>query len=135
MSEETISAFIELLLQATILVVVPALATIFAKWLLVKVDATKASIPSEVLWTIEAVAKMVVEAAEQSGLKDELLAEGADKKAWAMQYGEDLLRQQLGLHLDLNKLGDAFWESVLKGLNVAVEQQVYRLGAKPPPGV
>jgi len=134
MSEETLSKFVELLLQSVITLAVPVITALLVAWLRAKVQESKGQLPGEVRWAIEAVAALVVEAAEQSGLKDEILKEGSAKKAWAMQYGEELLREQLGLFLDLEKLGDDFWQAILRGLDMAIEAKVYRMGLKIPPG-
>ena len=77
--------------------------------------------------------KLMGETEELRVKVEESLKEGHAKKAWAMDYGERVLREQLGLFLDLNKLGDSFWDSVLAGLDASVEAKVYRMGAKPPP--
>lgn len=116
--------FLELLLTSVITVVVPVLTAFVVTYIRKKTAELEREIPQEVLYGIQTVADMVVVAAEQSGLKDEVLNTAENKKAWAMQYGEDLLRGMFGASPDLNKLGDAFWESVLRGLDVAVEQRV-----------
>lgn len=131
MTEETLSKFVELLLQSVITIAVPVLTALIVSFVRAKIKQVDAFLPEQVRWAIEAVAQTVVEAAEQSGLKDELLKEGANKKAWAMQYGEELLREQLGLFLDLDKLGASFWDAILSGLDMEIEAKVYRLGANP----
>jgi hypothetical protein len=130
MSEETLSKFVELLLQSVITLAVPVITAFVVAWLRAKVQEVNAEIPGEVRWAIDVVASMVVEAAEQSGLTDEILNVAENKKAWAMQYGEELLRAQLGLYLDLDKLGQQFWNAVLSGLDAAIESKVYRMNNK-----
>jgi len=132
MSNEVISQFVEVLARSVITLAVPLIVAVVYAFFKAKVEEVKSNLPNEVLYTIEAIARLVVEAAEQSGLTDELLREGVAKKAWAMEYGERLLREQLGLFLDLEKLGDDFWKAIREGLDAAVEAKVYRLGAKPP---
>lgn len=131
MSNETLSAFLQILLQSVVAVAVPVLTAMVVSYVRAKMAEIKGQVPAEVLATIDLVADMVVAAAEQSGLKDEIMAQGENKKAWAMQYGEELLREQLGLFLDLDKLGASFWDAILSGLDMEIEAKVYRLGANP----
>lgn len=124
MSEETLMKFVEILLTTVITVAVPVLTAYIAAYVRKKTAELERQVPKDVLMAINLVADMVVTAAEQSGLKDELLRTGRAKKDWAMEYGEEMLRNFFGASPDLHKLGDVFWESVLKGLDVAIEQRV-----------
>jgi len=123
--EEVFSGFLQQLLELILVAVVPAAVALAVAWLKVKQKEIESKLPAEVLSTIQNVATMVVLAAEQSELSGWLEEEGMKKKEWAMLEGEKLLKQNLGLVLDLNKLGDVFWDGVLSGLDVAVEKEVY----------
>lgn len=126
---EVLSAFVETLLSAVIVAVVPAAVALVVAWLRVKQKELESKVPAEVLLYTETVADMVVKAAEQSGLAGYLSHVGMEKKVWAMEQGEALLKEHLGLVLDLNKLGDEFWDSVLAGLDAAIEARVHDLNA------
>jgi hypothetical protein len=124
MNSEILSKFLEVLVASVITVAVPALVTLLAVWVRQKTAQIKSKLPADVLWHITEVAGLVVAAAEQTGMKDALLAEGKAKKEWAMEQGELILKNTLGLSLDLNKLGDVFWAAVVQGLNAGIEQKV-----------
>jgi hypothetical protein len=124
MTNETVSMFLQLLLQALVVPALVSLTVYGVKWLAAKVTEAKAKVPKDVLDTIDHVAETVVWAAEQSGLKHELMQTGKAKKAWAMNYGEQVLKQQLGLTLDLDKLGDKYWKGVVDALDAAIEAKV-----------
>jgi hypothetical protein len=119
-----IGAFLQTLLLALIAAAVPSLTTLVVLWIKAKIEDLKQNIPYHVLDQIELVADIVVMAAEQSGLAAEAQNLAFDKKAWAMTTGELWLKSQLGLTMDLNKMGDAFWASVKVGLNAAIEARV-----------
>lgn len=122
--EDVLSRFVEALLQLIIVAVVPAAVALVVAWLNVKKKELEAKLPESVISTIQLVTDMVVKAAEQSGATDWLKEYGMEKKEWAMQQGEELLKEYLGLSLDLDKLGDAFWNAVLQGLDVSIEARV-----------
>lgn len=121
---EILSQFITLLLMSFITAAVPIITTVVVKWLRMKAKEIEAQIPADVLAQTKAIARIVVAAAEQAGLTGTLAELGMEKKEYAISMGEMLLSQYLGLDLDLDKLGDAFWESVLAGLDAAVESEV-----------
>ena len=122
---EVLSGFLQVLLEIVIVAVVPALAALAVAWLKVKQKEIESKLPSEVLNTIGIVSGILVQAAEQSELAGYLKKEGISKKDWAMAEGEKLLKEQLGLFLDLDKLGDVFWQSVLSGLDASIESEVF----------
>jgi hypothetical protein len=124
MSNEVLSKFLEVLIASIITMAVPALVALAAVWLRQKAASIKTRLPENVLWMVGQVAGMVVDAAEQTGAWAELLETGEAKKKWAMERGEAILRETLGLSLDLDKLGDNFWAAVLTGLNAGIEQKV-----------
>jgi len=121
---EIASQFLTLLLMSFITAAVPIITTVVVKWLRMKAKEIEAQIPADVLAQTKAIARIVVAAAEQAGLTGALAELGMDKKEYAISMGEMLLNQYLGLDLDLDALGDAFWESVLAGLDAAVEAEV-----------
>jgi len=127
---EVLSAFLQSLLNLVILAIVPAAVGLVVAWLRVKQRELEQKLPGEVLYTIKTVAKMVTQAAEQSQLSGWLEEEGMKKKEWAMLEGEKLLKEQLGLVLDLNKLGDTFWKSVLAGLDASIEAEVLQANGR-----
>ena len=122
---EVLSGFLQVLLEIVIVAVVPALAALAVAWLKVKQKEIESKLPSEVLNTIGIVSGILVQAAEQSELAGYLKKEGISKKDWAMAEGEKLLKEQLGLFLDLDKLGDVCWQSVLSGLDASIESEVF----------
>jgi hypothetical protein len=123
-NNEIFSKFLEVLIGSVITLAIPALVALLAVYVRQKAAQLKSKLPADVLWHIQEVAGLVVDAAEQTGMKNALLAEGKARKEWAMQQGEDMLRQTLGLSLNLNKLGEEFWGAVLQGLNAGIEQKV-----------
>lgn len=124
MSNETIARFVEMLLGAAIAVAVPVITAALVRWLNSKRVEIEDRLPAEVLYTVRTVADLVVTAAEQSGLWDEALATGKAKKEWAMQMGEQWLRETFGLSPSLSKLSDEMWAAILRGLDMAVERRV-----------
>lgn len=119
-----LSEFITLLLLSFITAAVPIITTMVVRWLKLKAKEVEAQIPADVLAQTKAIARIVVAAAEQAGVTGALEELGLEKKEYAISMGEMLLSQYLGLDIDLDKLGDAFWESVLAGLDAAVEAEV-----------
>lgn len=124
--EEAFSGFLQILLELVIVAVVPAMIALAVAWLKVQQRKIEMQLPAEVLLAIQTVASIVTQAAEQSELSGWLKEAGMKKKEWAIQEGEKLLKEQLGLMLDLDKMGDVFWESVLAGLDVSIEAEVFR---------
>jgi hypothetical protein len=116
---EVVSKFVQLLLE---LMLVPAAALVIwyvIRWLRargilewVKLDAATQAL------LLEAV-RLAVLAAEQSGLRDELLKAGAEKKRYALAFVEKYLAER-GIQVDLGVVADM------------IEAEVYRLlKAKP----
>ena len=124
MSNETIAQFIEMLLSAAIAIAVPVITAALVRWISSKRQEIEDQVPGEILYTIRTVADLVVTAAEQSGLWDEALATGKAKKEWAMQMGEQWLRETFGLSPSLAKLSDEVWTAILQGLDMAIERRV-----------
>lgn len=120
----SVSAFLQLFLSAVAIPALSALAVAGVKLLMAKALEAKAQLPAELVYTIQHVAQIAVAAAEQSGLAGHILNAGEEKKAWAMQYAENLLKQQFGLVLDLDKLGDQWWAGVKDALDGAIEADV-----------
>jgi len=126
MFEEVLSGFLQVLFELVIVAVVPAAVGVAVAWLKVQQRKIEAELPANVLNVIAEVAAIVTQAAEQSELSGWLEKEGMKKKEWAMQEGEKLLKEHLGLMLDLDGLGDSFWAAVLAGLDANVEVEVFR---------
>ena len=124
MSNETIARFIEMLLSAAITIAVPVITAALVRWIHSKRQEIEDQLPGEILYTVRTVADLVVTAAEQSGLWDEALATGKAKKEWAMQMGEQWLRETFGLSPSLAKLSDEVWAAILQGLDMAIERRV-----------
>ena len=124
MSNETIARFVEMVLSAAIAIAVPLITAALVRWINSKRQEIEDRLPSEILYTVRTVADLVVTAAEQSGLWDEALATGKAKKEWAMQMGEQWLRETFGLSPSLAKLSDEVWTAILQGLDMAIERRV-----------
>lgn len=127
---QVVSEFLMLVLSALVTAFVPVIALALRNYLVARQEEVKAYIPESVLGQIDFIADLVVAAAEQSGLTNELLREGAAKKEWAMNLGEAWLKENLGLMLDLDKLGDTFWDAVIEGLGAAIEAKVAGMNAE-----
>ncbi|RPJ40104.1 MAG: hypothetical protein EHM35_00430 [Planctomycetaceae bacterium] len=121
---ESLSIFLQLILESVVALVLVPLALAGVKWLLAKAMQAKASLPAELVYTLEQVAKIAVAAAEQSGLAGHIKDTAEDKKQFALEYAENLLRQQFGLVLNLDKLGAMWWEGVVDALDGAIEADV-----------
>ena len=121
---EQLSSFLELLLTALITALVPTLVAMLAVWLKAKLQELKDQVPANVMDQVDLIAEMVVMAAEQSGLAGLIKNTAEAKKAYAMDMGEQWLRGSLGLMLDLDKLGETFWNAVKLGLDSAIEAKV-----------
>jgi hypothetical protein len=132
---DSLSQFLQLLLSSVAVPAAVALTLALFRWLKAKALEARSRLPGELVYTIEAVAKMAVAAAEQSGLAGHIAAEGKAKKQWAMAYAENVLRQQFGLVLDLDALGNEWWNGVIIALNGAIEagvrEQNLSLGGAP----
>lgn len=104
---------IQMALETVIVVFLPVLLAYAVAWVnqqtrLLKAGETKATYEYTV-----GVVRDLVQAAEQIGLKQELLTIGADKKAWVMAQAEASLAQK-GIHMDVS------------ALSAVVEAQVYQ---------
>ena len=124
MTEETVMKFVEAMLGMVITAAVPVITGFLVAWINSKRKEVEGKIPAEIMYAIRATASMVVTAAEQSGLTNELLATGKAKKQWAMQMGEEWLRAQFGASPNLNKLTEQMWNAILSGLDLAIEEEV-----------
>lgn len=123
-TSEALSMFLQIFLQAVLVPALVALTVAGVRWLASKAQEAKAGVPAELLYAIEQIAKMAVMAAEQSGLSGQIGAEGKAKKAWAMNWAEQVLKTQFGLILDLDRLGAAWWDGVRVSLDGAIEATV-----------
>ncbi|RPJ03162.1 MAG: hypothetical protein EHM39_00035 [Chloroflexi bacterium] len=117
-------AFLQLFLSGVAIPALILLTSAGAKWLAAKAQEAKAGLPNELVYTLQHVAQMAVAAAEQSGLAGHIADTAEEKKAWAMQWAENLLKQQFGLVLDLDALGDQWWEGMVDSLDGAIEADV-----------
>lgn len=97
------AVLIQLLLQTMITVFVPVIAAFAVSWLRTKSAEIKSQIPVNQMALAEQLIAQFVKAAEQSGLKNELMAAGSAKKAMVLQLAETELTKK-GINLDLEVL-------------------------------
>ena len=85
--------FLTKLLIAVITAAVPTLTVMLVTFLFTKFKSEYAKLKVSDQQLLEAVARMAVAAAEQSGFAKLIADTGAEKKAWALQFAQDMLAQ------------------------------------------
>lgn len=111
---ETIE-FVGRLAQELAYAFLPILAAMLVRWLMVKVEETKAVIEAEkpdLLHTLTWIAQTAVQAAEQAGAAQYI----SDKKAYAMSVVQDYLALK-GLPIDVALISAAIEAAVLTEFN------------------
>ena len=112
------SQLIQLTFEVLIQVLVPVIITAFAIPLIkVATKKIKASISKGDLELADTLIRKLVLAAEQKGLKDQLLKESAAKRDWVICEAEKALAQR-GIVLDLDEIYHLLEANVLESLNV-----------------
>lgn len=110
------SELLQKTLETVITVLLPVLLAYAVAWLKVQTDKIKASISTEEWnFAVSLVDKLVI-AAEQTGLKDELLKEGAAKKAWVLEQAQAALNAK-NIKIDVAVLAAIVEDTVYNELN------------------
>jgi len=111
------------LLVVSITVFLPVILGMLVAWvrpILQKMDEKIAQSMGEQQWTLAKIlARQFVQAAEQQGIWDSLLAEGVAKKRWVRDRLDAELRKQ-GIILDWDAI-DAAIESAVYDMNIETE--------------
>jgi hypothetical protein len=118
---EEIAKFLTLLISATITATLPILIGFLVAWLNKKLAQAKVALTVDQQRLIMTSLKMLVDAAEQSGLWNTLLAEGKDKKQWVIDQATSWLTAN-NLPIDLPFLA-AQVESIIKSMNDTEDDQ------------
>ena len=104
-----------LILQTILMVIInvalPVVLVAVIKWVRLKIDEVKSKIDTQTLSIVNTLAMQLVLAAEQSGLKDQLLQEGAAKKEWVIAQLSQSLAEK-GIHMDIQALSNAIEAAV-----------------------
>lgn len=112
-TNELLSAVVMTVVQVVLAAALPVLLTYLAKWLAMRVKEVKAGLTDQQLYTLQLVASVAVQAAEQMALADLIEQEGAKKKEWATQYMDSVLRQY-GIQVDWQVIEGAIEAAVLQ---------------------
>lgn len=112
---------IEKVLLVVIEVLLPFLLVFAIRWLMKQAEYLQAKLTVEQRQFIETTAMSLVLAAEQIGLKDELLAAGEAKKEWVIVRLEEAAREH-GINMDIHALSDAIEAAVHKAFKLVKEQ-------------
>lgn len=107
---------LQTLLETVIVVFVPILASILAAYLKKTLDQAKQKLTDQQYIFISNVLSDFVRAAEQTGLKDELLKEGSAKKEWVLNESAAYLESK-GIKIDVKELSVLIENAVLDNFN------------------
>lgn len=112
---------LEKLLLGVIEGLLPFLLFFLIQWVMRQVDYVKAKLTTEQRQFVETMAMSLVLAAEQVGLKDELLTAGEEKKQWVLTRLEASLKEN-NIYMDLGALSDAVESAVHKAFKLSAGQ-------------
>lgn len=112
---------LEKVLMVVIEVLLPFLLVMVIRWVMKQYEYLHAKLTVEQQQFIDSMAMSLVLAAEQVGLKDELLAEGEAKKEWVITRLE-AAAQEKGINIDVHSLSDAIEAAVHKAFKMYKEQ-------------
>lgn len=107
--------FLTLVIQAVIAAALPLLLLWLRQWIMARVEQAKHYLNDDQLRMAEWVVRMLVQAAEQSGLWDEVLKEGGQRKQWVLAEAERWFKD-LGLPIDVRAIS-ALIEAIVKDFN------------------
>lgn len=113
---DTISAFLQILLMAVATAFVPVLVKLLADYVKAWIAKGSAELTEQQRVQLKWILETVVLAAEQSGLADQVRWTGAQKKAYALNLAEKLIKDQ-GLTIDLDPLADLIEAEVMRQFN------------------
>jgi len=116
------SALLQKVLEVVIQVALPFVLAMLFAWLRQQYLKVKAQIPVEQFEFAANLAEQFVLAAEQTGLKDELLKLGQDKKEWVLSHLDAEL-QKRGVKLDLAVLSALVESAVYSAITMFKEDQ------------
>jgi hypothetical protein len=121
--EQTANTFVQIILTEAIRVLAPIVLALVGAWLVQLTRKAQASLGEQRWWQITQAVQFAVEAAQQSGLSQQISNEGKAKKAWALGVARKFLLER-GITVDV---------ATLENL---IEQAVFNLEppvATPPP--
>lgn len=104
------------LLETLIVVFVPILASLLGVYLKRLVDQAGQKLTAQQREFVSGVISDFVKAAEQTGLKNELLKVGTEKKQWVLREASAYLVGK-GIKLDLDELSSLIESAVLDNFN------------------
>lgn len=104
---EQFQNFLNILIQVFLTAALPVLVT-WGVSSVIKSISTAKSIAGDTRWyALTSVARLVVQAAHQSGLSDLIENTGAAKKEWAIQMAQELLAQRGLASIDVSAIATA----------------------------
>lgn len=112
---EVLGQFLTLLIQLVIAAGLPVLLYYGREWFLSRVALAESALTESQLETVRLVIRMLVQAAEQSGLINKSLQEGQAKKDWVLVRAQAWL-DGIGIAIDVGALSDMV-ESVVREFN------------------
>ena len=104
--EEFWADFVTVVLKATIAALLPIALYYVRLWLMVCIEAATKDLTAVQLATINWMLQTLVMAAEHSGLRDEALREGVEKKEWVLAQASRWL-VQVGFGVDVPSIQQA----------------------------
>jgi hypothetical protein len=111
-----VSQFFELLLKALIDIAVPVLAYAAYSWLLTQSKRVEANMTAEQRAEFNTLIKVVVQAAEQAGLKGVILNEGKVKKQWAIDTLQAAAASR-GITISVAEIAAAIEQAIYQGVH------------------
>lgn len=120
--EDLLQNTLQTIVITIIQVMAPIIAGLVIRLFLLQISKIKASLTSEEYEFASKLAKQLVLAAEQNGLKDQFLAEGSAKKEYVLSHMEALLKSK-GIKLNIRMISDI--------VEAAVFDELTRVKASP----
>ena len=106
---EEFYAFLWKLLEGVLIAVLPVLATTLTVWLVQKIREIGKDMSAEVVYSIEAAARIAVDAAEQAGLAGLI----ENKKEYALGFAQEYLDRR-GVKVNLSLLDGLIEAAVME---------------------
>jgi hypothetical protein len=129
--QQVLSTVIEL---AVTLIIVPAIGILAAsavKFVALKIKEYESHMTERQRLLVLGAVQLCAQAAEQMGLKDELLQDGAKKKAWALQRAQEIA-DYYKIKVNVSELEAMLEASLLAGIHQGL-QEVDLSELEPPP--
>lgn len=112
-----IQLFLQSLLLLIINAAVPVVTAYAVRWLLGKIAEGKTRLTTEQLFLVDMVVRMVVQSAEQSGLKGLIENTGRAKKEYALQRATEILAEQGLAQIDIRLIADTIEAKLNEGVH------------------